>query len=571
MKFLIRTIHRRPRGNAVNSDEIIEIDADAPLRLGRGTNNQIHLDDLRVLYYHARMRIGNNTLQVDSEPGADVRVNNAPVAGAAIGADDVLDLGPFRLRLILNDPGADIGLSIELVVPQSDEEARLLNEATTKVGLKKALPGRRPMAWALALAVTGLCLILPIAAHFINPAVRIDPNIVGSISQIRQILPFGDYWKVGTISAAHKSFGSNCTLCHTAPFQPVADQGCLQCHGEIQHHVSLTNGKNLKSPPQACTSCHQEHEGAKGIAQSNPTLCTTCHENIKDKAPDTHLANVSGFSQGKHPQFHLTVAMDARGQEFQRVALDANPPPARRTNLKFSHEDHLKPHEKKGPWVDKVLGCVDCHQANGNGFQPVRMEEHCQSCHQLSFNPLAPMRHLPHGNTRQVREAVRDYFQSVVLEGNYPSLIAPAIVRRLPGTPLKPEQRAEGLEWAELMIDKTIAQLADRNGCGECHVAKAAMTDTGAALSIAPVFINQPILPNAVFDHSAHKGTDCQGCHQAKTTKSLEDAMVPPIEQCMTCHGDANATDKTPSPCISCHVFHNPKLPAMHPHQEAVK
>jgi ribosomal protein L40E len=63
-------------------------------------------------------------------------------------------------------------------------------------------------------------------------------------------------------------------------------------------------------------------------------------------------------------------------------------------------------------------------------------------------------------------------------------------------------------------------------------------------------------LPHARFDHDAHAGFSCTGCHQ-KALRSTEtsDILVPGIAVCQTCH--APGPGHAESRCSECHTYHD--------------
>lgn len=68
----------------------------------------------------------------------------------------------------------------------------------------------------------------------------------------------------GPLSEAHKSFGGQCTTCHT-PLKGVETKTCLSCHAgqdfggkqSTQFHAAVTQ----------CTSCHVEHDTGRSVVR----------------------------------------------------------------------------------------------------------------------------------------------------------------------------------------------------------------------------------------------------------------------------------------------------------------
>jgi hypothetical protein len=73
---------------------------------------------------------------------------------------------------------------------------------------------------------------------------------------------------------------------------------------------------------------------------------------------------------------------------------------------------------------------------------------------------------------------------------------------------------------------------------------------------IEPARITARWLPHARFDHDAHRGFSCVGCHAAAlTSKESSDVLVPGIENCQKCH--APGADHAESRCFECHTYHD--------------
>jgi len=85
-----------------------------------------------------------------------------------------------------------------------------------------------------------------------------------------------------------------------------------------------------------------------------------------------------------------------------------------------------------------------------------------------------------------------------------------------------------------------------------CSVAK----NSGVLPKIEPARTTTRWLPHARFDHDAHRGFSCAGCHgMALTSKETSDVLVPGIENCKTCH--APGPDHAESRCFECHTYHD--------------
>jgi hypothetical protein len=73
---------------------------------------------------------------------------------------------------------------------------------------------------------------------------------------------------------------------------------------------------------------------------------------------------------------------------------------------------------------------------------------------------------------------------------------------------------------------------------------------------IAPANITLQWLPHSRFDHDAHRGFSCTGCHQkAVTSTETSDILIPGIATCQKCH--APGADHAESRCYECHTYHD--------------
>ncbi|HYE50598.1 MAG TPA: cytochrome c3 family protein [Azospirillaceae bacterium] len=559
MQCLIRYVTRR-RGNPVNRDETVEADL---LRIGRGTDSALHLPDLRVAYHHAEVRLTEEGVRIAAVGTSDLRVNGRIVKEAFLTPADEVDVGPYRVMLLPPGEGYDLGISAELVAPLADDEKRL--RADARIGLARVLPGKRPISWALGIVGLLVFLALPLFSFIVQPTRTAEtPPMQADRLMAGHPVSFDRVWDSGEMSTPHKFLSTDCTACHKQPFVMVKDETCASCHQTVAHHADPAVFKVSELTDSRCGSCHKEHEGSAPIVQADQRLCSNCHTDLKDDAPQTTLANAWDFTLDAHPQFRPTVVTDGATGKVERVALGGQTPIQEQSNLRFPHGRHLQPQGVRGPKGFEKLECASCHKlpAGGKLFQEIRFEENCASCHTLGFDPKVPARTVPHGSAKDAVATVRDHFNSVALAGNYDDVTAPAVVRRRPGEPLRPEQRAQALEWAALKSEEAVGRLFSKAVCGGCHVS-VPPAKAGDPWDVAPVRVAATFMPKARFDHAGHGTMPCAGCHAAEKSNVATDLLLPGIETCVACHGSQKASDKVPSPCTDCHVFHQPNLQPM--------
>jgi len=126
--------------------------------------------------------------------------------------------------------------------------------------------------------------------------------------------------------------------------------------------------------------------------------------------------------------------------------------------------------------------------------------------------------------------------------------------RDLTGKPLPPDVRV--LTPAQWVAERTAdaEELLWRKTCKQCHALNALK---GASLPhVAEAQLTERWMPHARFDHDAHRGFSCAGCHPgALTSKDTSDVLVPPLSNCKTCH--APGPDHAESRCFECHTYHD--------------
>jgi hypothetical protein len=234
-------------------------------------------------------------------------------------------------------------------------------------------------------------------------------------------------------------------------------------------------------------------------------------------------------------------------------------------------------------------------------MRAVTFERNCHGCHQLKFDSFVPNRELAHGKPEEVFKQVHDVYDALAMRGGYEEPAAIPLVRRRPGTPLTPVEKAMVTNWAAAKSADVLNGFFGRGLCDECHVtldttpgaAKTATDEFGAPVA-EPVAAEEPKagakkglppilktwtvepptlttlwMPKAYFTHARHTDVKCTDCHAAKTSSFATDVLLPGIAVCQNCHGGEKATDKVPSTCVDCHRFHRKDLDPMHPEKAA--
>lgn len=565
MSFIVRQVAKRADGGDIIRTRTL---VQAELTVGRGTDCDIQLADLAVMLRHARLvQIAADKVSVEATGGVPFEVGGKFFTRADLTVADnpVVDIGPFRLSLSAGDDGA-VAITAERVVPPVD--AADAAQETSIFSLAGAMPTKRRMAWAGALAVLVLLLLVPLF-HFIGEG---DPALPKDMlaEAARPVTPgqvFGDgkltvptarpaaaggfapdeTWSSGTLSNAHASLSNNCSACHNQAFVSVTDATCQACHtaSALPDHAAparMAKGRlpaigvmaaahsAFNLPQGRCASCHKEHEGEATVMTVAESFCTDCHGGLKSRLADSAVANVPGWA--KHPDFRATLVSSPSADKpvFTRAALAGA---REKSGLIYPHDIHQSTTNAVANMVlkqrlpvaaDGALPCSYCHKPDESQvrFKPIDMEANCGACHDLAFaRDGGTFRTLPHGKPAQVAGIIRDFYlsQAVAPRTDVQRI---AFDRRLPGRMAEVEVaqlRLSGVGDARARAQAAVIGIftgktalggaAGKGICTDCHI----VSDNGGAditrrFAIAPVSINDQYLPQGRFPHGRHKSYD---------------------------------------------------------------
>ena len=318
MKFIIRKIRRRPNGQVLAKDQEVE---KAVLTVGRSTECDIYLPDLRVSLDHAQIDTTGSSFRVSAlgeRPiKADGKFGNRFTFSRKQTAE--VEIGPYLLQIFNDEDSEAIVVAFERV----EEETPALQSKDEEAifSLKSAVPGKRPTSWVVLLFILGLFLAVPVYWFYTDKPAKIlgyQPD---------------DPWLTGTVSSVHANIAGDCKTCHQEAFVSSTDDVCLDCHENTRNHAEVPELRTARAPlspgqtilrsvatvfqlPQErCTSCHMEHNGPEAMILSKQFICTDCHVDMDERLTDTTYINVSDFSGDKHPNFRPSVC-DPAG--FQR-------------------------------------------------------------------------------------------------------------------------------------------------------------------------------------------------------------------------------------------------------------
>jgi len=601
MRCRVRFVSRHRSGRTAHTEQLIDVQG-GRIKAGRGTDNDLFLKDLRVNYRHADIIVRDYDVVIEAIGPSVLSIDGAPTERGLMTAESVIELGPYRVQLVPNEPGANLTLEVELLTAAPAESIEKLIPPE-RVSIGGGLTGKRPLSWLLVLLVITVGLALPILAHRMSQpgAANMKLNTPGAERGDGFLAGFDRILVSGELSSSHKNLGARCEACHEQAFVPIRSKACAACHADTQHHFEVARFQFAGLTPTGCTGCHSEHQGGDGVTPALQNLCADCHESLSrddELAPNaqpTDLRDAVDFG-ADHPQFRPSVIVDPES-EPARIALGASDFPREHSNLRFPHSIHLarrcelptggrvKDLPKKlrrGCNVMQMarqrlkkeagLSCGDCHRPEPGGVNmlPVRMQDHCAVCHRLEF---ARGRVLPHGKPAQIIAIMNDYYLAAAMRGE-PAIeeqLIPALRQRPGGADAGAAPAAvaapppDPVAAAQADAAKKLDDLFGRSLCGVCHKITRPEASAKGRWEVRPVKVAALWMPKARFDHAAHSTTPCTDCHKATSSKRSADVLMPKIKTCRACHGGEHATTALPSTCIMCHVYHRDDLPPMLP------
>ena len=500
------------------------------LRIGRGTNAELRLDDSAVALEHARIeRVGDGYRLVDLGSDTGTYLNGRPVAsGTYLKDGDTLGLGGSQLRVRWSSPADPLTLEVRPMAAAA-AVAGPAAVRVPRVDYLRAYALRRPF-----LTKGFLALLLTLAA-------------AGALAA----LPHLGLWQAfqpGPVSAAHQLQQVRCSGCHT-PWKGPTSMSCAsaRCHPRADHQA-----RQASTP--ACADCHFEHRGqARLTVVSDANCVAACHGNLQVKSGEPAYArHVTAFPEG-HADFSLTLPSGGRLPVAEAVARRVDP-----NTVRLNHALHLKP-GLLSPEGRVTLACRDCHQPGPGptGMTPVTFAPHCDRCHRLTFDPALPDEEAPHAEPRAVHNALlAAYSMNERQMGSFRE--RRRIIVRNPGA-------AVGLNLSARVQSQVVEaeSLLYRGACAKCHAMDLnARPFPVVARAIAP----GEWLPLSRFTHGDHvnlQGMTCEACHaRATASTATADVLLPGIEACGGCHGGTgrppgNAILKVGNrDCLGCHTYH---------------
>ena len=325
-----------------------------------------------------------------------------------MGTGAVIELGSTRLTLL--DARGEFDAAVEVSTIDKSEQAAIRSSRSKPTSLDQTWIAKRWPSWTGFILVLALGLILPASTHVIpgfNTVLRYSP------------LPSTSFWNPGEVDAAHRFFATDCKRCHQHAFLMVRDNACTSCHVKTKAHADPARFNIPELGDARCGTCHQDHNGERGMVSRKQSLCSDCHSDLKSRtAGASQIADISDFGKA-HPEFHINLPGWAANGEFMPKSMTWTASLKENSGLKFNHEKHLKADGLNTPNGRKTLTCANCHlpDAAGAAMQPIAFESMCHECHQLGFDTLAPGREVPHADVAAVTYTLDEFYARRGLEG----------------------------------------------------------------------------------------------------------------------------------------------------------
>ena len=380
----------------------------------------------------------------------------------------------------------------------------------------------------------------------------------------------------GRMSEPHAVLDKQCAACHVQKVgefsAKAADMACLSCHDGPTHHEN-----QVRADVPNCATCHVEHRGRVNIVAGSNISCSECHSHLKVSAGNTPYAtNIRTLEDG-HPEIaalrnnfkdpgtillnhsiHMKpIRRGPNGPLVQMECADCHRPETAKASWPYADANYVDAkvsYDIQDVLVPVKTGTLQPRNPMGRAYMaPVKFSTACAACHLLTFDKRFDLG-VPHDKPDVVHSFLMKKFQEYIAAHPAEVRVVRDPQRDLTGKPLPPEVRV--LTAAQWIAERTAdaEELLWRKTCKQCHTLSVV---PGAALPhVAEARLTERWMPHARFDHDAHRGFSCVGCHPgALTSKETSDVLVPPLANCETCH--APGPDHAESRCFECHTYHD--------------
>ena len=380
----------------------------------------------------------------------------------------------------------------------------------------------------------------------------------------------------GSLSGAHAVFERQCAACHSQKAgefsQQAADSACLACHDGPIHHE-----EQIRADVPTCATCHFEHRGRINIVAGSNISCSECHSNLKvATGSPPYVTHIQSLEDG-HPEIavkrdnfkdpgsvllnhavHMKpIRRGPNGPLVQMECSDCHRPEAVKAPWPYADANYVDArvtYEDKDVLLPIKAGWLQPRHGTGRAYMaPVKFSTACAACHLLTFDKRFDIG-VPHDKPEVVRAFLVKKFQEYIAANPADVRVVREPPRDLTGKPLLPVVRV--LTPTQWVSERTAEaeELLWRKTCKQCHGLDE--VKDSSLPHVAEARLTQRWMPHARFDHDAHRGFSCTGCHPgALTSKETSDVLVPNLANCKTCH--APGPEHAESRCFECHTYHD--------------
>ena len=369
-------------------------------------------------------------------PGNPVKLNGKAIEqNEALGAGDVLEVGPFRLEIDLSDDALVIKVSLQIgrTVHQADVSSPVLGTqnledlgAVLSGAKKKPAPRAAPLPGTMALDIFWdkrireagkMVRAAPLFPHGQKRTGKAQFNWTPTSDLARRwpvsfffwgvivvglFSAAGAFWYVNAyapapLSKAHaqnqlgmfppiaaRANANSCTNCHS--FSGSMESNCASCHKAeafvatvIQPHDDAGIG---------CTACHAEHQGAEfKPAQAALLTCTQCHNDGNQNAYNSRRVGTPHAGTLGYPAANgkwIWKGLDEGEWSTKQMAVTRLPTD---TDEQWRSKQFHALHVQRVRTVEGISGnslgqlsCSSCHKS----FNPIDREtprQTCGACH----------------------------------------------------------------------------------------------------------------------------------------------------------------------------------------------
>jgi hypothetical protein len=470
---------------------------------------------------------------------------------------------------------------------------------------KRPTPFKRAKLW-LAILAPAIALVW-IGWHVLRRDNRVYSS--GRLSEAHAVLEKEcaacHVQQAGGYSAS--AADSACLACHDGPAHHTTNintkVACAQCHVEHRGRINLAAVSD-----RTCAQCHANLEATIGTGGS---VYAKHIVSFQDGHPEFaelrslqgHQAHDAGSIKLNHALHMQPIRRGPNGPNVQLECGDCHRPGATENQIwEYSDSQYSTARPTDSPHsllaaVPMFMGVASTVWSNrvslrprrpGSGREmmaPPKFANACAGCHLLTFDKRFD-EGVPHDNPKVVRAYLVKKFSGYIRAHGAELHEVEEPRRNLTGRATGPVSRS--LSPAQWVAERVAVseELLWHKTCSQCHaISMTPLQDVriarwdaanpnaesriGSAISTAvserpadslPSILTANIaekwLPNARFDHDAHRGFSCIGCHQnALTSTETSDILIPGIATCQKCH--APGPEHTESRCFECHTYHD--------------